>query len=113
MSNQSKLDRLEVIAGYARYPVAVVSDREGKDFELISLDCNEGDTEVLANLVARGLHLIAAVGVLNGEFQIAMVNPLEETVAYDIGRAYAAYRRGLLATTQPQYDFLTREYRPS
>lgn len=104
------LDKLEVIAGYARYPVAVLSDSQGKNIELISL---RDDDAKVPDLQARGLELIAAVGILNGEFQIAMVYPLNEDVASAIGSAYAAYHRGILASKEPQYDWLNREYRPS
>jgi hypothetical protein len=105
------LDKLEVIAGYARYPVAVLSDSQGKNIELISL---RDDTDAkVPDLQARGLELIAAVGILNGEFQIAMVYPLDTDVAEAIGSAYAAYHRGILASKEPQYDWLNREYRPS
>ena len=112
MRNLDGLDKLEIIAGYARYPVAVLSDPQGKDIELVSL--REGnETEIPARLQARGLELIAAVGILNGEFQIATVDPLDESVAGAIGSAYAAYHRSILASAEPQYDWLTREYRPS
>ncbi|GGG71873.1 hypothetical protein [Edaphobacter dinghuensis] len=86
-------DQLEVLAAYTEYPVAVMTDDQHAQIEMIALD--DINPEVIAGFQARGLHFAAACGLLLGIPEIAMQYPLPEHVAFAVGAAHREYIAGI------------------
>lgn len=86
-------DSMERLAAYAEYPVAVMTDDQHAQIEMIALD--DINPEVIASFRARGLHFVAACGLLRGVPEIAMQYPLPENVAFAVGAAHREYIAGI------------------
>ena len=100
------MDRMEFIAGHAQHPVAVMSNPQHTDLEIMDLDLVTDD--IRARFRERGYHFFAVVGTLSGRPQIEMAFPVSPDVLFSIGAAYS--RHVETVKSGPDYDFGARRY---
>lgn len=86
----SVLDRFEVIAYRAKYPVAIFISTDGSAIELVDLDGPVTETDS-ATLIERGLHFAGAIGILDGVSEIETVSQLPVDIAFVVGAAYSRH----------------------